>query len=225
MKILTRRFGGFCCAAAVLSVWAVQAGAADYTYLLDVNTLAIGASVGESLTVKESCVDPNAANQTTCEKTKYVTALPGRTGRIEFPISVAGGSFDVSVNIDTNTASGGGYWGETLTVFSPDNSSLSVGLKGSLKEEYTSMRIYATMSCLSNNTQDTGLNRDYSSQEVLGLGYVAGYSSNDLRIGVQNGVGTCYLNNNPFVPGDIAILYHTYVIIKNLILNKTTQQE
>ena len=181
---------------AALFVGVSQSALAEYTYLLDAYSLSVGDRLGEGLVVKESCVNPDD-DEASCEKTKYITALPGRTGRIEYHINVAG-NFDVSVNLDPNTASGGGYWGETLTVFSPDNSSISAGLIGGHNEQNA---IYSVrLSCFSNNTQDTGLNRIYDSKTVPSLGYVQGYSSNDIRIGIQSGTGTCYLNNNPFVP-------------------------
>jgi hypothetical protein len=189
--VRTRGFGGFSCAA-VFSLLAAQAGAADYTYLLNVNTLAVGASVGESLTVKESCVDPNATNQTTCEKTKYVTALPGRTGRIEFPISVAG-SFDVSVNMDTNSSSGGGVWGEALTLFSNDGSTISMTYRIHIGGN-------GVVICASDNAQDTGTGSPNSAW-VSEWGWIGGFTSNDSRIAIQNSMATCFINGTSFVSG------------------------
>jgi hypothetical protein len=155
----------------------------------------VGTEIGENLIVKEGCLDPNI---TECaEKIKYVTAKLGRTGRIEYQVNVSG-SFDASMNIDQNQAEGGGLWGETLAIYSPDNSSITAGIQGWDSE--TSLSFYVRLICFSSNPNDSGLTRNIGSDEISNLNYIKGYSSNDIRISVQDGKGTCYINNTPYVP-------------------------
>lgn len=101
--------------------------AEDYTYLFDPATMTVGQTLGEFLVVNERCPK---LNDTTCPantKLKYVTAVPGRTGRLEIPVN-AGNDFEISFSI---TDRGGGCSHRidiTITLYLSDGNSLPLGL-------------------------------------------------------------------------------------------------
>lgn len=186
-------------AAGVLAATNV-AYAADYTYLLDAYDMTVGTRLGEGLIVAESCVDP-ADTSPTCTKVKYVTALPGRSGRIEFPINVAG-AFDASMNLDFNTSSGGTDLGEALAIYSADGSSLAFTFYIYL---YWGQPVGPRASCLSSATGDTGGTGNST------INYSGGYTSNDFRISVMNANASCYSNDSsPLGPITLSVPQRNY---------------
>ena len=97
--------------------------AGEYIHLLNPASMKVGTSIGEYLEVKENC--PN--NKITCAdnaKLKYITALDGRTGRLEIPISDVGDNFEISFNIR-------GEWckvNHTYALYMSDDSSLALNI-------------------------------------------------------------------------------------------------
>jgi hypothetical protein len=158
----------------------------QYQSLLDSYSLSVGQRIGENLIVEESCVDPSE-DPSICQKTKYVTALPGRTGRVEYPINAAG-DFDVSMSLDPEISSGGAEWNESLVIHSPDGSSMTLLVDGEDGSRYSD--------CRSSGIGDTG---GHTEVNLWKSGYLAGYISNDFRISVVNGVATCFCNGTEFL--------------------------
>lgn len=98
----------------------LPASAADVT-LLDPATLAVGTTLGEFLIVKESCPDPSDTKCQPTDKLKYVSAVAGRSGKIEFAVNLTD-NFEVEANI---------YGiGQTITLYKADNSSLYIRVTG-----------------------------------------------------------------------------------------------
>lgn len=115
----------------ILSIFAslslMQAAiAADYSMLFDPSAMTVGQSVGEYLTVKEFCPKDSC---TPAEKLKYVTAQPGRTGRLELPVS-AGDNFEISFNIRSYPDGGCNNSDFTITLYLSDNTSLPINVGG-----------------------------------------------------------------------------------------------
>jgi hypothetical protein len=104
-----------------------QANAEDYAYLFDPATMTVGQTVGEFLVVNERCPK---LNDTTCPantKLKYVTAVPGRTGRLEIPVN-AGNDFEISFSITDRGAGCSNRIDITITLYLSDGNSLPLGL-------------------------------------------------------------------------------------------------
>ncbi len=124
MKTLTRGFGGFSCAA-VFSMLAAQAGAADYTYLFDASTRTVGEKIAEYLQVEDYCPKTSC---TASEKLKRVTAETGRTGRLEFIVN-AGSNFEISFGIGAYSGCSSVSNGSVdlvITLYMTDGTSLSL---------------------------------------------------------------------------------------------------
>jgi len=98
------------------------ATAADYTTLFDPATMQVGQTVGEYLVVKDYC--PKTTTCATTEKLKYVTAVAGRTGRLEFPVS-SGSDFEISFNIQALSGCSNEL---TITLYLSDGNSLPLGV-------------------------------------------------------------------------------------------------
>ncbi len=101
-----------------------QVMAEDYTYLFNPATMEVGQSVGEYLEVKESCPD-GGTSCTASSKLKYVTAIEGRTGRLEIPVS-ASNNFEISFNVRGKDCS----VSHTYTLYMSDGNSLSLNVGG-----------------------------------------------------------------------------------------------
>jgi hypothetical protein len=99
--------------------------ASEYTYLFNPATMEVGQSVGEYLEVKESCPD-GGTSCTASSKLKYVTALEGRTGRLEIPVS-AGENFEISFNVRGEKCYGVNH---TYTLYMSDGNSLTLNVGG-----------------------------------------------------------------------------------------------
>jgi hypothetical protein len=98
--------------------WMPAGMADDYTYLFNPATMQVGQTVGEYLVVKDRCpTDKPCADK---EKLKYVTAVAGRTGRLEIPVN-AGSDFEISFNIYDRS---GGNNDLTITLYLSDDHSL-----------------------------------------------------------------------------------------------------
>lgn len=102
-------------------------GAADY--LLDASTMAVGATAGENLIVKEGCLDPT---KTTCtEKVKWLAAPLTKVGSLDVVGSLSG-SFQIDVSADFNKVSKG------ITIFTSDNKSLEFSISWTNSEHWES---------------------------------------------------------------------------------------
>ncbi len=115
--------GVFRCLGMVGSVMWLMSSAvqAEDTVLLDSATLAVGTTVGEYLVVKESCPDPARTDCQPTDKLKYVSAVAGRSGKIEFAVNLTD-NFEIEANI---------YGiGQTITLYKADNSSLYIRVTG-----------------------------------------------------------------------------------------------
>jgi hypothetical protein len=99
-----------------------SAMAENYTYLFNPATMEVGQSVGEYLEVKESCPD-GGTSCTASSKLKYVTAIEGRTGRLEIPVS-ASNNFEISFNVRGKNC----YVNHTYTLYMSDGNSLSLNV-------------------------------------------------------------------------------------------------
>jgi hypothetical protein len=107
-----------------LGLMGIQKGMADdYTYLFNPTTMQVGQTVGEYLVVKDKC--PTDKPCTDAEKMKYVTAVAGRTGRLEIPVN-AGNDFEISFNIDSRDCG----TDLTITLYLSNNSSLALNFEG-----------------------------------------------------------------------------------------------
>ncbi|EDN69938.1 secreted protein [Beggiatoa sp. PS] len=155
-----------------------------YDYLLDPATMEIGAAVGENLVVKESCADPEKTNCPAGEKLQFISAKPGRTGRIELPVTLSG-DFDVSVSADWNDANGVS-WGESITLYTDNNHGLAINFV----EE-----ISGKIDFNSNNPQEDSFTRY---QWIKETNWQKKTAVNDIRLSVQNGSATVYINDDPF---------------------------
>lgn len=97
-----------------------QANAEDYTYLFDPATMEVGQTLGEYLVVSKKCPKIDDITCQDSEKLKYVTAVPGRTGRLEIPVN-AGNDFEISFNIYNRTGQGNDL---AITLYLSDDSSV-----------------------------------------------------------------------------------------------------
>lgn len=70
-------------------------------YLLDASTMAIGATAGDNLVVKEGCLNPTKTNCT--EKLKWLSTPLGKIGSLEI-IGTLQGDFEVSITGDFSVA-------------------------------------------------------------------------------------------------------------------------
>ncbi|MEN9847632.1 MAG: hypothetical protein RL368_372 [Pseudomonadota bacterium] len=107
-----------------LAAFAQGAVAADYTPLFDPSTMTLGQQVGEYLEVRDYCPKSSC---TTTERQKFVTAIAGRTGRLEIPVT-AGNDFEISINMGAYSACYGTDF--TVTLYLSDNTSLPLDIRG-----------------------------------------------------------------------------------------------
>ena len=88
-------------------------------YLLDASTMAVGATVGENLVVKEGCLDPT---KTTCtEKVKWLAAPLAKVGSLDV-VGNLSGDFQIDVTADFNNVS------KSITLFTSENKSLQLSI-------------------------------------------------------------------------------------------------
>lgn len=112
-----------------LAAFAQGAIAADYTTLFDPSTMTLGQQVGEYLEVRDYCPKSSC---TTAERQKFVTAISGRTGRLEIPVA-AGNDFEISINMgsyktcysNVGESTGTDF---TVTLYMSDNTSLPLDI-------------------------------------------------------------------------------------------------
>lgn len=158
----------------------LPASAADVT-LLDPATLAVGTTIGEYLIVKESCPDPAKTNCQPTDKLKYVSAVPGRLGQIEFAVNLTD-NFDIEVNVD---------WREDfdqhmIALFKADNKSES-----SLFVRFTYY--------WANQIEFNYSGRHNSSGN---LGWQNGNAINNVELSATGGVASLNINRTPFKDDD-----------------------
>ncbi len=165
--------------------------ASDYDYLLNSSTMTVGQTVGENLMVREGCPDPDTECQDS-EKIRFVSATPGRLGRIEFSINLFK-DFDISVNIDDNSLSNGIRLGESITLHTG-------GYITTLKftQDLGAYSVDGT-SFSSSNPKDTGYSGE-SRWKGGFAGWQEGYAVNDIRIVVIDGRAEAHINE-AIIPG------------------------
>ncbi len=148
--------------------------AADYS--LDASKMAVGATAGENLIVKEGCVyDPT---KTTCpadEKVKWLAAPLTKVGRVE----VAGtleGEFEVVVSGDFDENSNRG-----IAILTEDGKTLNLAM---VKRSFTEFDFFST--------GDLGTLKDHPHYHY-DHAWIGGYAFNDMKIVVQNGVASAFI--------------------------------
>jgi len=133
------------------------------TTLLDPATLAIGTKVGENLQVFGVCPASNK-NCLPEEKVKYVSAIAGRVGKIEFDVNITD-DFELDVNAYFD------YSGdrETITLFKKEDDN-----SGALFIRYIGWNIDFNDDYRSNNANTVGWNdKSINNIELLGKSGVA----------------------------------------------------
>jgi len=145
--------------------------AADY--LLDASTMAVGATAGENLIVKEGCLDPT---KTTCtEKVKWLAAPLTKVGSVSVNGTLSG-DFEVVVTADFATSS------KTISLLTSDNKGISLKFAGD----------GGRYDFAPNGVGEGG---SYESNSYYGLdGWNGGSSFNEIKIVVQQGLANVYTN-------------------------------
>jgi hypothetical protein len=141
--------------------------------LLDPATLAVGATVGEFLVVKESCPDPSKTNCQATEKMKYITAVAGRTGKIEFDVNLTD-NFELDVNVDWAS-----FDQQAITLFKVENDNAS-----SLYVRFTGSEVE--------------FNDNYREHWDSNLGWQGGSSINNVELSAKSGTAYLNINGTPF---------------------------
>jgi hypothetical protein len=157
------------------TLWLMSHTALADTVLLDPATLAVGATVGEFLVVKESCPDPSKTNCQATEKIKYITAVAGRTGKIEFDVNLTD-NFELDVNV--NWAS---FVQQAITLFKADNDNAN--------------SLYVR---LENGSQYINFNDESRENYTGNLGWQSGNSINNVELSAKNGTAYLNINGTPF---------------------------
>ncbi|GEM_PF-1484062 len=149
--------------------------AAD-TVLLDPATLAVGTTLGEYLVVKESCPDPARTDCQATEKMKYISAVTGRTGKIEFAVNLTD-NFELDVNVDWKDFA----QQKTITLFKAvgDNTS----------------SLYVTF--YYNGGSDIAFTAGHDNSNGS-LGWQWNNSINDVELSAKNGTAFLNINGSPF---------------------------
>lgn len=141
--------------------------------MLDPATLKVGDTIGESLVVKESCPDPSKTNCQPTEKLKYITAVAGRTGKIEFVVNLTD-NFELDVNANWDS-----FDQQIITLFKADN-------KSSLFVRF------------SNNSKTILFNDENRWNYRDDIGWQSGSSINDVELSAKTGVTFLNINGTPF---------------------------
>ncbi|MEN9847536.1 MAG: hypothetical protein RL368_276 [Pseudomonadota bacterium] len=149
--------------------------AADYS--LDASTMAVGATTGENLIVKEGCLDPA---QTTCaatEKVKWLTTPLTKVGSLEI-LGALQGDFEINITADFDN----GQKGVVLTNAENKGFQFNVAVLdiGPWNVNNRAAMVLAGLGSGGGDGQSSGWN--------------GGYSFNRMTITVKNGTAKAYLN-------------------------------
>jgi len=173
--------------------------AADYSYLTDPATMTVGQKIGENLIVKEGCPDPSKTTCQAADKVKYITAVAGRTGRLEIPINISG-DVDLSFNIDfyeENSTK------KNITLQTADSFSLTIAA-----DVYASQ--YLTLKDSVGGIKSCYVNGVW--QNSFGI--------NDIRLAIQSSKATLSLNASPCIQDyELSKIDFTKIIFGNVTEN------
>jgi hypothetical protein len=147
------------------------------TVLLDPATLAVGTSIGEFLEVKEGCPDPSKTNCQATEKMKYITAVAGRTGKIEFDVNLTD-NFELDVNVDWEEFNSSYFDQQVITLFKADNENVSP--------------LYVRFA------RDIEFSDSARSDLGSSLGWQKGDAINNVELSAKNGTAYLNVNGTPF---------------------------
>lgn len=185
--------------AIVLALSTQVAVAADYAYLIDPATMTVGQKIGENLIVKEGCSDPSKTTCQAVDKIKYITAVAGRTGRLEIPISISG-DVDLSFNADFDESNN---TERNITLQTTDGFSLTIAA-----DVYANQ--YLT---LKDSVAGVGGSKSCS----IGGIWQSSFGVNDMRLTIQGSNAALSLNGSPCVQGyELSNISFTKVIFGNI---------
>lgn len=163
-KTSALRYPTLICSAALLFGASAQA---ETVTLIDPANLAIGTKVGKNLEVKGVCPS-NISNCLPEEKIKYITAVAGRVGQIEFDVNLTD-NFELDVNADW-------YNYRTITLYkTPDSDAGSLYIQAG----YTQIKF--------NDNQRYNNRSNWVSSKI-----------NDIELLAKNGVAYLNINGVPF---------------------------
>ncbi len=156
---------------AILSSYATTVFAEDF--MLDASTMAVGATAGENLVVKEGCLKPS---ETSCtDKIQWLTTIsPTKVGNVQV-IGQLSGDFEVIVTVDFAGDQKG------IKILTADNKGFSF--------EFTSGGNFTT----------NGIGEGGHSHCCDVPGWTKGDAFNEIKIIAQNGVAKVYTNGQVFV--------------------------
>ncbi len=172
------------------------AGAADY--LLDATTMAVGATAGENLVVKEGCLDPTKTSCT--DKYKWLTATSAiKIGNLQV-LGELKGEFEVVITLDSESDPKG------IKLLTSDNQGISLTSRG---EGSWSLQTIGS-----------------SYEANASGGWKNNYAFNELKLTIQQGetesVAKAFINGVPFRDSGSygTISYYTTTFPKDRIFNR-----
>jgi hypothetical protein len=151
--------------------------AADYS--LDASTMAVGATAGENLIVKEGCLDPTKTTCAATEKAKWLAAPLTKVGMLDVGGSLQG-DFEVNLTINVNDGSKG------ITLLTPDNKSIEYNIAWYAG----SGGIFSTAALLPKGIGEGGS----SKYKIDGWNGMPGF--NNISLTVRQGVAKVYINGS-----------------------------
>lgn len=149
--------------------------AADYS--LDASKMAVGATAGENLIVKEGCIDPSKTTCTTAEKVKWLSPPLTKVGSVEI-LGALQGDFEITVTADFDNG------GKGIVLTNAENKGFQFNVAvldiGPWNVNNGAAMVLAGLGSGGGGGPSSGWN--------------GGYSFNNMTITVKNGTAKAYLN-------------------------------